>query len=233
MAAAADRTTPCRHPEAARFLVSYPVATGVTIYKGTLVMILAGYANPAADTAGGIVVGVAEEHVANAGADGAVRILVGSANAWFLANSGIVAADVGKIAYVSDDQTVSDATGTNGVVAGVIEELETGGVWVNVPSTNALALSGVAAGIVGETAAAVGVKQHAIVAGDITVGYYDFTFPFTVAAFGATYRSATGVPLDGVTDAATINAGNVRISLAGTGAPALIATDVVAVVASA
>jgi hypothetical protein len=233
VAATADRTTPTRHPEAARLVVSYPVAADAVIYKGTLVALVAGYATPAADASGAIVVGVAEEARDNTdGEDGDIRVLVGSGNAYRFAGSSIVAADVGKTAYVSDDQTVQDAAGTHGIVAGVIEELESANVvWVYVPPTNALALTGAQAGALAP--ASVAVIQHAITAGDITAGTYDMGFPFAVTAFSATYRSATGVPLDGVTDGAAIVAGDVQISLGGGSAPALIATDIVAVVATA
>lgn len=228
MAASRSRHTRARHNEGMRVRVRYPVASGAVIYKGTLVALLAGYAVPASDAAGRVVVGVAAEGADNTGGgDGALTIDVESGNAWLFAASGIVAADVGKVAYVADDQTVADAVGTAGVVAGVIEELDaSGGAWVYVPPINAAILAGASAAIAGY------LKQHAISADDIVAGYYDFSFPFTVAGFSATFRSAAGVPL-ATTDAAAINAGNVRISLAGTGAPALIATDVVAVVATA
>jgi hypothetical protein len=132
-AATANRSTPIRHPEGAVFRVRYPVATAVTIYKGTIVMLVAGYLKPAADAAGGIVVGVAQEKVVNAGADGAAYCDVDCNNSWRFVGSGIVAADVGKTAYVADDQTVQDATGTNSIVAGFIEELESANVvWVRI-----------------------------------------------------------------------------------------------------
>lgn len=235
-AIAVDRSTPCRHPEAARLLVSYPVAASSIVYKGALVMLDAGYAKTAAAASGVIVVGVAESTVDNsAGSNGTLSVLVSSGNAFRFVGSGIVAADVGKPAYLTDNQTVQDAVGTYGIVVGVIEELESANVvWVYIPPTNVLALTGVLAAAVATAAAApVAVMQHAIDAGDIVAGHYDFDFAFTVGAFSVTYRSAAGVPLDGVTDGAALNSGNVRISLAGTGAPALVATDVVAVVASA
>lgn len=231
MAASANRTTPSRHPEAARLAVAYPVKGSTTIYKGTLVMLVAGYAQPAADATGGVVVGVADEKVVNAGSDGDKTIVVNSGAAFQFTGSGIVAGDVGKVAYVTDDSTVQDAATTYGIVAGVIEQLESANVvWIYIPPTNALALTGVLQTAL--SSVAMGVAQHAIAAGDITATHYDFVFGFTVAAFSVTYRSAAGVPL-ATTDGATINAGNVRISLAGGGAPALIATDIVAVVASA
>jgi hypothetical protein len=132
-ALAKNRSTKCRHPEGGMQRVRYPVKAATTIYQGSIVMLLAGYLAPAADAAGGIVVGVAQEKVVNAGADGAATCMVDSGGAWRFAGSGIVAADVGKTAYVADDQTVQDATGTNSIIAGFIEELEsTDVVWVRI-----------------------------------------------------------------------------------------------------
>jgi hypothetical protein len=235
MAAATDRMTPCRHPEAARLQVAYPVAADAVIWKGAMVMLVAGYAVPAADTAGGIVVGVAEHSMDNTGGDdGDIDVVCASGNAFRFVGSGIVAADVGKPAYVADDITVADATGTNGVVAGVIEELESANVvWVYIPPTNALALTGVLAAAVAAAAAApVAVMQHAIVAGDITAEEYVFTFPFTVGAWSVTFRSATGLAL-AATNLVTSTGATVTVALDAAGAPKLIATDVVAVTASA
>lgn len=131
-AAAANRRTRSRHPRASE--VSYPVAASTTIYQGTLVMLVAGYLVPAADTAGGKVVGIAQEYVVNAGAAGAEMCLVSSGDAYHFTGSSIVQADVGKLAYVADDSTVQDAVNTNGVVAGRIEGIDAdGGIWVFIP----------------------------------------------------------------------------------------------------
>lgn len=133
MAASADRATPIRGPEGGMRRRRYPVKGSTTIYKGTIVMILSGYAAPGADTSGGLVVGVAEEKVVNGGADGAATVNVICGASFRFAGSSIVAADVGKTAYVSDDQTVADTNPGNAVVAGVIDELEsTDVVWVRI-----------------------------------------------------------------------------------------------------
>lgn len=229
-AIAADRATPCRHPEAARLLVSYPVAAASICYKGALVAITAGYAASAVAAAGVIVVGIAEETVDNsAGLDGAKSVLVSSGGSFRLVGSSIVAADVGKPAYLADNQTVTDATGTYGIVVGVIEELEAANVvWIYIPPTNAL----IATGLLALTPKAIALSQRAITAGDITALIYTFTFPFTVAAFSATFRSATGLAL-AATNLVTATGATVSVVLDADGAPKLIATDVIAVTASA
>lgn len=133
MALSANRATMLRHPEAAALRVRYPVKSGAHIYKGALVAINAGYLAPAANTAGLLVKGIAEEEVDNSGADGAAYCDVICNIAGRFVGSGIVAADVGKKCYAVDDQTVADTDPSNGVVAGVIEELEAPNVvWVYV-----------------------------------------------------------------------------------------------------
>src|SRR5262249_25649469 len=132
MAASKDRATPIRNPEGGAKRGVFPVKGSTTIYKGTLVALNAGYAAPAADTSGLLVVGIAEEQVINAGADGAVSINVLRSVSALLATTGVVIGDVGKTAYVSDDQTVTDAPG-NAVIAGFIEEYVTSATaWVAV-----------------------------------------------------------------------------------------------------
>jgi hypothetical protein len=132
-ALAANRATPVRGPEGRILRTRFPVKGATTIYKGSIVAINAGYLAPAADAAGLIVVGVAQEKVVNAGADGAAFCYVDCGAVFRFASTGVVAADVGKIAYVADDQTVQDATGTNSIIAGRIMELETTDVvWVRI-----------------------------------------------------------------------------------------------------
>ena len=69
-------------------LVAYPIAANTTIFKGALVEIVAGFAQPAADTAGAAFAGVSHETKVNtaatlltggagpAGAAGALKVRV-------------------------------------------------------------------------------------------------------------------------------------------------------------
>lgn len=115
--------------------VAWPVAANVKIWKGSQVMIDAGYAKPGAIATGKIKAGKALETVDNTG---------GSAGALFVhveegthkwANLGadpVVAADVGVLdCYITDDQTVSKTSATNTKsVAGRVMGLDSDGVWV-------------------------------------------------------------------------------------------------------
>lgn len=91
-------------------LLSLPVAASTTIYKGGLVMLVAGYAKPGGAGATGIGVGRAEETVVNSGSAGDKRVEVrqgvfkwgNSASA-----DAITAASQGEYAYIVDDNTVA------------------------------------------------------------------------------------------------------------------------------
>lgn len=122
--------------------LSYPVAAGVQIWQGGLVMLDTGVAKPAA-TGGNstiashyVVVGIADASVLGGAADGAVRVPL--RRGWFkFKNSGggdaIVLSNVGAPCYAVDDQTVALTSNTNvRAKAGTIEDVESDGVWVSV-----------------------------------------------------------------------------------------------------
>lgn len=131
MALAADRNTIMKDGE----LLSLPMAA-VKIFAGALVAInSAGYATKGQAAVGMTYLGRAEEQVDNStGSAGDKNILVRRGKAFKWKNSGtsaITQADVGRICYIEDDQTVSktDQTGTLSA-AGTIVGVETDGVWV-------------------------------------------------------------------------------------------------------
>lgn len=121
-----------RNKQEGHFL-TYPVYTGTTIYKNSIVALnSSGYAIPATDTAGLTVVGVATSKVVNAGSSGAKSIQVQIGARWKVACTSITQAMVGSAMYVVDDNTVDDAAGaTNDVFAGIlVEYLSTSLGWV-------------------------------------------------------------------------------------------------------
>lgn len=93
-----------------------------------------GYITNAADTAGMLVVGIGADEVDNsAGSAGDLDCLV-SRGIYLLANSGtnaLTLAHLKQPCYVEDNVTVASKT-TNGIVAGIVEDVTTDGVWVNV-----------------------------------------------------------------------------------------------------
>jgi hypothetical protein len=104
---------------------SYPCAVDI-FYKGAMICINgAGYAVPAADTAGySTVVGVADENVDNSGGSaGTLNVRVKSGRRFsFVATGTLAQTDVGTTMYVVDDQTFNADQQVNAVVAGILTE---------------------------------------------------------------------------------------------------------------
>lgn len=131
MALAADRNTEMKDGE----LLSLPAAAA-KIYAGALVAVnSSGYATKGQADTGMTYLGRAEEQVDNsAGNAGDKNILVRRGKAFKWKNSGtsaITQADLGKVCYIEDDQTVSktDQAGTLSA-AGTIVGVDSDGVWV-------------------------------------------------------------------------------------------------------
>jgi len=123
-----DRNTPRRDGE----IFEAPVAAGAVIYAGAMVARDGdGNAAPAADTAGLVVIGRADATADNSGgAAGAISVTVcRGVFAW--SHSGLTRADLGKVLYATDDQTVA-TTSTNDVPAGILVDVTSDGAWVKV-----------------------------------------------------------------------------------------------------
>ncbi|TBU75203.1 hypothetical protein [Phytopseudomonas daroniae] len=134
MALTTDRNTPRRDG------VQYndPVAGATRIYAGSIVCLnAAGNAVPGSSSAALKVRGRAEEHVDNRdGTAGAKRIESRRGVFAFANSSGadeITRADIGEPAYIVDDQTVAKTSDTDSrSVAGVIQDLDDAGVWIEI-----------------------------------------------------------------------------------------------------
>lgn len=132
MALTADRNTTSRDGNQ----LSLAVAAAKKIYAGALVARdAAGRATPAADTAGLIVVGMAETQVDNsAGAAGDLNVTVRRNRAFHFANSAtqpLTIADIGGNALVEADDIVAKVS-TNSIVAGKVLDVDATGVWIEV-----------------------------------------------------------------------------------------------------
>ncbi|WP_238913803.1 hypothetical protein [Achromobacter insolitus] len=122
----ADRNTPRRDG----VQVADPLAAGVVIFTGSMYALDAtGNATPAT-AAGNAVRAVAESQASTAAGD---MIVEGRKGSYRFANSAgaaeLTRADIGKPAYVADDQTVGK-TGT--AVAGLVLDIDNGEVWIDV-----------------------------------------------------------------------------------------------------
>lgn len=129
-----DRNTPMRDGE----LVAFKVKKAVKIYAGAIVVSDAGYAKPGVKAENLVYLGRAEEQVDNSATgakDGDKSVLVrrGRAFQWANAagNNAITQADVGKPAYIFDDQTVTDvAAGASKAGGAIILAVDDDGVWI-------------------------------------------------------------------------------------------------------
>jgi hypothetical protein len=102
-----------------------PVAAGVQIFAGGIVAKNpAGFAVPASDTAGLIVMGRAEETVFNDdGANGACFIKTRE-GCFSYSGSGFTAASLGQPVFIVDDNDVALSGTVNEVFAGIIKQVE-------------------------------------------------------------------------------------------------------------
>lgn len=129
-ALAKARNTP-QMQDVQRSPLSWPVKGATTIYQGSLVALNAGYAAPGATATALIAVGRAKKTVVNAGADGAAVVEVEEGMFKWVNAAGdpILAANVGGLCYITDDQTVN-LTATGKSAAGKVVQLDSDGVWV-------------------------------------------------------------------------------------------------------
>ena len=126
-------------------LVRYPIAANTECFKGGLAALSGGYVQPGADVAGALFVGVFAASVNNqtgaaqpgqiapalgspnlspvAGAAGALSVLVEKEGAFVFNKAGAVQSDLGKLAFVVDDNTVSTAATTNNIACGYVSEI--------------------------------------------------------------------------------------------------------------
>jgi hypothetical protein len=131
----------------------FPVKAGVIMYAGGIgaVNITTGKAEMASDSPNLVVAGRVESYVDNTSGGLNVNLKVGCFRWNNSEANAVTAAELNKIVYVEDDNTICSAPGDNSIIAGVLVELEDGGVWVdNTPSAIAAAL-----GIIMPKAAAV------------------------------------------------------------------------------
>ena len=129
-ALSASRNTPHRSGEK----VALTMASNVIVYAGSMVCVdSSGLANPAADSSGFAVVGMAERTVDNRTAVySATKTITVDRGVFRWANADtILASDIGKIVYVTDDATVNKTGGGQNIIAGSVVDVDTDGVWVD------------------------------------------------------------------------------------------------------
>lgn len=135
MALTANKDRPVKHSGQ---IQSYLVENDKHIYKGALVVANnAGYAEPATNAIGKVLLGVAYEECDNtleghSQGGKSVRVIRGGSFPFTTAD--LVQADVGIKCYIEDDDTVNDAGATTqGIVAGIVTEIVSATeVWVDI-----------------------------------------------------------------------------------------------------
>jgi hypothetical protein len=123
-ALAADRNTEAKYQERT---ISIPVAAAEVIYDGAMVAVgTDGLAVAAAKTTGLVVIGRADEQADNSlGAASAIRVRVSTGVfGWVNDANAVAQADVGRVCYVVDDQTVADETEGSQVIAGIVDSID-------------------------------------------------------------------------------------------------------------
>jgi hypothetical protein len=114
-----------------------PVAAGVRIFQGALVVQAAGLARPGRVAATDTAVGVAMTEANNiGGADSAISVQV-RRGVWPFRNSTagdlITRADIGANCFIADDDLVAKTNGTNTrSIAGRVYDVDARGVWVEI-----------------------------------------------------------------------------------------------------
>lgn len=139
---------------------SFPVAASTKTLIGTFAA-LDGSNNlvNATDAAARRVVGIHNAETDNSSGSAGDLSSVVQKGLFFVANSATNAltdAYIGRVAYIEDNNTVSSSGGTNFVVAGIVEDVTTDGVWlwVGAPFNNGVAPVTVALTSTNGTAAA-------------------------------------------------------------------------------
>ena len=129
-------TAPRQVSEKAGVTSTAPVAADTKIWQGALVVMAAGVAKPGHTAATLVVLGVAEETVDNTGGAGGAKSVTARRGTFRFVNLGadaLTTADVGKDAYLVDDQTVAKTSATDArSVAGKVIDVDAAGAWIRV-----------------------------------------------------------------------------------------------------
>lgn len=130
MSLSADRNTPRR----VGLLRSYPVAAAALCYAGAIAVLVSGLVKPATGAAGEVCVGVFDERADNSlGAASAINARVRSGEFRFANSAGVDAitiADVDRVCYIVDDETVARFDTGGRSIAGRVVDVDAQGVWV-------------------------------------------------------------------------------------------------------
>jgi len=129
-------TAPRLVSEKAGLTSTAPVAAATTIFLGALVVMDGGVAKPGFTGLNLVVLGLSEETVDNSGGAAGAKNVTTRRGCWRFVNlaaDALTAADIGKDAYLVDDQTVAKTSGANTrSIAGKVVDVDAIGAWIRV-----------------------------------------------------------------------------------------------------
>ncbi|NQT91946.1 MAG: hypothetical protein HQ559_04225, partial [Lentisphaerae bacterium] len=204
-ALAAARNTPMRAGDS----LYIGVYTNTRLFAGAMVAInSSGYAVPASDSASLNVIGRAQSTVDNrtnaegAGDSGELSITVRRGTFRWVNGDSFTDANIGDLAFVEDDQTVQTAaSASQDIIAGVIIDVDSSGVWVDTYDIGAQGASA---------------PSSLAVSGNATVGgTLDVTGASTLGALTTTGTTTLGGTTVAVTNNQTVG-GTLGVTGAGT-----------------
>lgn len=198
----AGRDTPFRTGEK----IAVAVAQNEHIYVGAMVCISNILAYEARDVSGYAILGVALNEVDQTGDayDATKKVTVARGIARFINGGTYTLADMGKFCYISDDQTVTTAaTASSDIPCGIIVDVDSSGVWVDIGSLNR-ALSGSFDDLVVADDGSIG--DDLSVVGDLTAG--------TATVTGAATLSSTLDVTGAITGASTLDVDSITVDAA-------------------
>ncbi|MCE8027537.1 hypothetical protein HOP54_02385 [Halomonas daqingensis] len=142
-AATKNRNTPSR----AGYKRGHPVAANAKCYAGAIAVANAsGFATPATAATGLTALGVFAHYQDNTGGANGDQVVEVERGYFRFENSAgadeITRADIGQVCYLVDDQTVAKTSDTDSrSPAGIVDDIDDGGVWVNIDPTNGINLA--------------------------------------------------------------------------------------------
>ncbi|MCL7931635.1 hypothetical protein [Halomonas llamarensis] len=143
MALTQNRNTPHRQNTSRNLAL----AAGAVVYAGGMVAMAAnGFVNAASTATGLTAVGVATHYQDNTTGDNGDQHVDVQRGFFGFANSAgadeVTRADIGQVCYMVDDETVAKTSGTDTrSPAGIVDDVDGNGVWVNIDPTNGVAAS--------------------------------------------------------------------------------------------
>jgi len=184
-------------------VAKYTLLNDAVLYAGAIVAIDSNLeAQPAANTAGFRVVGVAQIKTDNADDGESAKVKSGIFLLDNSSTSPITRAGIGSVCYVEDDETVAGTTSVS-IAAGLVHDVDSAGVWVDMtPAALAFARDNAEPVVVVDTGATLTLTAAQCFQGNLLItgsnsSASTITFPTAVSGYGiAIQRANAGAGYD-------------------------------------